>query len=278
MHKMVIIAGATASGKSARAMEMASKQPSIIINADAMQLYRNTPILTAQPSEQERADLPHYLYSVLDVQDVCNVARWIGMVVPLVQEAWQKAMLPIVIGGTGLYLHGLLHGIATIPEIDPAIRAEVRGLDSDVLYASLHEEDAETAAWLKPQDTQRLARALEVKRATGKSLIWWQAQPLTLPLPQAKPEIILCDVPREALYARINQSYAAMVQEGGLDEARALHAQGLDRGLPLMRAVGVRQLFPYIQGECTLEEAIIAGQAATRQYAKRQLTWIRHHL
>jgi tRNA dimethylallyltransferase len=278
MPKLIVIAGATASGKSARAIEIASRQPSIIINADAMQLYRNAPILTAQPSEAERAAVPHHLYGILEVDDVCNMARWSEMVVPLVHEAWQCGQMPIVVGGTGLYLHGLLHGVAAIPEIDPAIRAQVRALPCEALYHALCSEDSEMAARLKPQDTQRLARALEVIRCTGKSLAWWHSHPSTLPLPQAEPEIIVCDVPRAELYARINQRYVMMVEQGGLEEARMLLSQGHDTGLPLMRAVGMRQLFPYLHGECTLEEVIIAGQAATRHYAKRQLTWIRHHL
>lgn len=260
------------------AMAMAKKQPSVIINADAMQLYRNAPILTAQPTAEEQADVPHQLYGIVNADDVCNVARWVAMVVPLIRSAWQAGQIPLLVGGTGLYFHALMHGIAPVPEINADIRATVRAMTSAALHSALCAEDATMAVRLQPHDTQRLARALEVIRSTGRSLLWWQEQPCHAALPDAKIEVNVATLPREELYARINERYAMMVQQGGLEEARRLLEAGYDAGLPLMRAVGIRQLFPYLQGEVTLEDAILAGQTASRHYAKRQLTWIRHHL
>jgi tRNA dimethylallyltransferase len=274
--KIIIVTGATASGKSAYALQLAQQINGAIINADSMQLYADAPILTAQPSLHEQAQVPHLLYGVLKADDVCNVARYIELARKHIHDTWQAGQKPILTGGTGLYLKAITQGIAKVPTINPDIREEVRALEKTALWQSLQQEDPQMAMQLSEHDTQRIARALEVMRSSGKSLLWWQAQPHILPFPNASFEVIVTEIPRNQLYQRIDARYLQMLQNGGLEEAKQLIAKNYSDELPLMRAVGVRQLINHLQGDYSLEQAIIAGQTASRQYAKRQLTWIRN--
>jgi tRNA dimethylallyltransferase len=274
--KIIIVTGATASGKSSYALRLAQQINGVIINADSMQIYADAPILTAQPSLYEQAKTPHLLYGALKADDVCNVARYIELARKHINDAWQKGQMPILTGGTGLYLKAITQGIAKVPTINLAIREEVRTLEKTALWQKLQQKDPQMAAQLSEHDTQRIARALEVISSSGKSLLWWQAQPHALPFPNASFEIIATEISRAQLYQRIDARYLQMLQNGGLEEAKQLIANNYSDELPLMRAVGVRQLINYLRGDYSLEEAIIAGQAASRQYAKRQLTWIRN--
>ena len=276
-NEVMILTGPTASGKSARAVQYALARGGVVINADSMQLYRNAPILTAQPSAAEIAAVPHRLYGMLDVSESGSVAHWLALACTEIRATWEKQLLPIVTGGTGMYLQALMQGLSPVPEISEAIRAEVRAIAAPELYPLLCAEDPEIAAQLRPTDQQRMGRALEVIRATGRSLLAWQKGAPQPPLPEASFTVEVLQIERAVLYERINRRTEALVAGGGLQEAAALHTRNLPRSLPLMRAVGVKELLDHLDGSCTLEEAIAQIQTNTRRYAKRQLTWIRHH-
>jgi tRNA dimethylallyltransferase len=273
---IIIITGATASGKSAYAIELAKRLNGVIINADAMQLYVDAPILTAQPNIDELSQISHQLYGILQADDVCDVARYIAIICPIIELAWLTGKTPMLVGGTGMYLKAMMQGIAAVPPIDIQLRAMVRKLTLIELLEKLQQYDPDILAHFKQYDVQRLARALEVVLATGKSLLWWQRQPTFPPLPDANFQIYVKELERVALYERINHRFVQMVANGGLAEAEMLQLRNYAANLPLMRAVGIRQLLQYFNGECCLDSAIIQGQAASRQYAKRQLTWIRN--
>jgi tRNA dimethylallyltransferase len=272
---VVILTGATASGKSALALEIAHRSGGMILNGDSMQLYRDAPILTAQPSAEDMASIPHRLYGIRDAASPCSVAQWLCMVTTEIRQCWEQGLLPIVVGGTGMYIRALMHGIATIPPIPDAIRDSIRALPHEAVRAALLREDPIMAAQLLPSDVQRNSRALEVLRATGKSLSVWQ-QSNTLPLPEATFSLYCTEVEREALYVRINARTHTMLAAGGLQEAEALHARKLPRTLPLLRAVGVAELLNYLDGNATWEETQYTIARNTRRYAKRQLTWMRN--
>lgn len=274
---LIIIAGATASGKSALAYALAKEHHGFIINADAMQLYRGVEIITAQPSRSEQEEIPHRLYGILHPDDPCNVARWLSLILPLLHELWQEGRLPIVVGGTGMYLDALMHGLAIIPDIPAAVRDEVRHTPSDVLWDALCHEDPIMATRLRPSDRQRLSRALEVIRATGHSLSYWHAQPTHSPIPDATIDVRITTLPRAEVYTRINQRVDQMMIHGALREVESLHALALDRALPVMRAVGVRELCDYFDGLISYDDAIERIKRNSRRYAKRQYTWLRHH-
>lgn len=276
MNQTLIITGATASGKSSLALAIAQERGGVVINADSMQLYVDAPIITAQPNAQEMAQAEHRLYGVRDAADACSVAAWVAMAVDEIRDCWRIGALPILVGGTGMYLKALMEGISAIPEIPDTIREEVRALEGDALYAALAREDAIMAAKLHASDSQRSARALEVMRATGKSLAYWYACEASKPLPEAEFQLVVTQMPREQLYGRINQRFEQMIGQGALEEAQRLHTRGLSRDLPLLRAVGVAELLAHLDGTLSLEEAIESAQTHSRRYAKRQLTWVRH--
>ncbi len=276
MNQTLIITGATASGKSSLALAIAQERGGVVINADSMQLYVDAPIITAQPNAQEMAQAEHRLYGVRDAADACSVAAWVAMAVDEIRDCWRIGALPILVGGTGMYLKALMEGISAIPEIPDTIREEVRALEGDALYAALAREDAIMAAKLHASDSQRSARALEVMRATGKSLAYWYTREVPKPLPEAEFQLVVTQMPREQLYGRINQRFEQMIGQGALEEAQRLHTRGLSRDLPLLRAVGVAELLAHLDGTLSLEEAIESAQTHSRRYAKRQLTWVRH--
>lgn len=277
-RNVIILCGPTASGKSALALKLARQADGVIINADSMQVYAGIPIVTAAPSAEDMAHAPHRLFGYMDPATPCSVAMWLEAARIAVYETWQEGKTPIIVGGTGMYIKALLNGIVAIPDISPFIRQEARALGREAAYTTLQRHDPETASRLKPGDTQRIVRAYEVWRETGKPLSYWQAQPPLLPLPDARFITCALDIPRDTLYQRCNQRLLAMLENGALEEINALLSRNLSSDLPAMRAVGVPELIRYIQGEWTIEYATEKAQQSTRNYAKRQLTWLRHQL
>ena len=273
-RRALIVAGPTCSGKSALALHLARRWGGTVINADSMQVYRELRILTARPTPAEEAAAPHRLYGVRPASEPGSVAWWRAAAL----EAMGAADRPVLCGGTGLYLRALAHGLADIPDPGEAARAEARTLLATTgpaaLHARLHAADPQTAATLRPGDGQRVARAWEVWRGTGRGLAEWQrAAPAPGPWQFAT---ILLDPPRPELRAAIAARFTAMLHGGALEEAAALLAQSLDPALPAMRAHGVPELACYLRGEATLAEASRRAVLATGQYTKRQATWFRH--
>jgi tRNA dimethylallyltransferase len=275
---IAIVYGPTASGKSALALALAAKIPLVIINGDAMQMYRELRIITARPSTEDESRAPHALYGCIDSSTASHAALWLEMATREIHAAWQQNKLPVVVGGTGMYLTCLMQGISAVPPIPEAIRSRVRALGKGA-WETLHAHDPVMAARLKPGDTQRILRALEVVEATGISLAVWQAQKSLPPLPEATfhPFVILPE--RAALYAKINARFDAMMENGALEEVRPLlNAPPATHHSPLFKAHGVPELLAHLRGEMALYAAISKAQQNTRNYAKRQLTWARHQL
>ncbi len=245
----------------------------MVINADSAQVYRDLRIVSARPDAQEEARAPHRLYGTRDGAEPCSAADWAADAKQAIAEAHEAGWLPILVGGSGLYLRTLLDGIAPVPPIDPAIRAEVRALPVAESHAALAAEDPEAAARLRPTDTTRVARALEVVRSTGRTLAGWQEHKTggIAGAVSLAPLILL--PPRDWLYERCDRRFEAMMSDDGIEEVRALLDRRLDPDLPVMRAIGVREIAAYLSGALAREEALQAGRTATRQYAKRQYTW-----
>ena len=277
---VVVLAGPTASGKSALALDLAERFGGAIVNADAMQVYREMSVLTARPDAAAEARAPHRLYGVLSATEACSAGRWRAWAVEEIGTAHAAGSLPIVVGGTGLYLKALTQGLAPVPPVPAEIRARVRAhlaaIGPAALHAELARRDPVMAARLRPSDGQRLARATEVLEATGRSLADWHAD--VAPGEGFRVFTLLLAPPREALHAASDARFRAMIAAGALDEARAVRALGLDPALPATRALGLRELIRHLEGEIGLEQAIGLAQAATRQYAKRQMTWFRNQL
>ncbi len=268
----LIITGPTASGKSALALDLARRFGGTIINADAMQCYGELRLITARPSPADEAAAPHKLYGVRAAATPANAAWW--------REAalaeMQAAALPILCGGTGLYLSALVNGLADIPEPPPAARAEARTLLAALGPVALHARlDAATAARTDPHNGQRVARAFEVLIGTGRGLADWQAAPRPA-LTGWRPFLILLAPARDALAAAIDTRFDAMLAAGAVDEVAQFLTLGLPTSLPLMRAHGVPEIARHLRGETTLGEAARAAKLATLQYTKRQMTWFRH--
>lgn len=276
----MVIAGPTASGKSALAAAAAAAFGGTVINADALQVYRELDILTARPGPDLTARAPHRLYGVQPAARPCSAGQWRRLAVAEIAAAGTEGRLPVIVGGTGLYIRSLLHGIAEVPPVPAACRRAARERLAELGPAAFHGEvaarDPAAGARLAPSDTQRLLRAWEVAAATGRALSDWQAGPAAPPPVQAL--VILVQPPRPALHAAIAGRFAAMLDRGAVDEVRALLALGLEPSLPAMKAVGVRELAAHLAGRSTLEAAAAAAAQASRQYAKRQTTWFRHQL
>ena len=274
----LIVAGPTCSGKSALAMDLAERFGGAVINADSMQVYRELRVLTARPTLADEARVPHALYGVRPAAWPGNAAWWRAAALDAMDAARTAGCVPILCGGTGMYLAALTAGLADIPDPGPAARAEARALLDDLgapgLHARLREADPATAATLRPSDAQRLARAWEVWRGTGRGLAAWQAE--AAPPAPWRFRLVLLDPPRDALRAAIAGRFDAMLDAGALDEVRALLAQRLDPALPAMRAHGVPELAAHLRGELALDEAARRATLATGQYTKRQATWFRH--
>ncbi|MBV7256768.1 tRNA (adenosine(37)-N6)-dimethylallyltransferase MiaA [Pacificimonas sp. WHA3] len=272
---VAVIAGPTASGKSAYALAMAKARNGVIINADASQLYADLQILSARPDAYELEQAEHRLYGVRDGALPCSAAQWAEMARAEIGPAHDAGKLPILVGGTGMYLNVLMNGIAPVPDIDDGIRAEVRSLSTAELAAALAAEDAGMAGRLRPSDTQRMARALEVVRSTGKSLAAWQREMEGGIGGEVDTEVYIIDLPRETLYARCDARLGHMLGAGGLEEVSALKARQLDPALPVMKAIGVPPLIAFLSGRINLEDAAAQARQDTRRYAKRQRTWFR---
>ena len=280
--KAVLIAGPTASGKSALAVKIAEKIAGMIINADSMQVYRDLRIITARPTPEEEARVPHRLYGHIDAAENYSVGRWSVEVAKTLAQAESVGQVPILVGGTGLYFKALTQGLAAVPPTPPDVRAAVRArlevLGPEGLHAELEKRDPAMGARLKPGDRMRVARALEVLEATGRSLAAWQREGMRPILAPEQASKFFLNPDRAALHARIDARFDAMLAEGAIEEVRALDARGLDPLLPAMKAHGVPWLRRYLHGEITLEEAAAGGKQDTRRYTKRQLTWFRHQM
>jgi tRNA dimethylallyltransferase len=277
---VLVIAGPTASGKSTLALELAEAFDGTIINADSLQSYRDLRILTARPDEAAEARVPHRLYGFLDAAERGSAARWRAAALDEIAAATEAGRLPVVVGGTGLYLRALEKGLAPVPEIPEQTRREAialhRALGGIGFRERLAQLDPAAARRLHLGDRQRLLRAFEVVRATGVPIGTWQHR-LYPASPYRFARILLAPA-RDRLYAACDARFARMIEAGALAEAAALAARGLDPGLPAMKAVGLRELLSYLRGEMPLGEAIAAAQRATRRYAKRQMTWFRHQM
>ena len=273
---VALIVGPTASGKSALALEIAKKQPSVIINADSAQVYRDLRILSARPSDEEMDGIEHRLFGYIDGNEACSAARWATDAKTAIAAAHEGDILPILVGGTGMYVRVLLDGIAPIPEIDPDIRRAVRKMEALEAYRELEKLDPLSAERLHPTDTSRIQRALEVIRSTGKPLDRWHKQKTGGIGEEIKLHPLILLPPREWLYQRCDLRLHQMIESGAREEVEALMSRNLAADLPVMRAIGVPDIAGWLSGEISRESAIERAQAATRQYAKRQYTWFRN--
>jgi tRNA dimethylallyltransferase len=278
----VLIAGPTASGKSALALAFAQKTGGVVINADSMQVYRDLRVLTARPSPEQEALVPHRLYGHVDAAANYSAGSWIVDATRALSEARQRRLLPIFVGGSGLYFKALTRGLSAVPPIPQAIREGVRArLERDgveALHAELARRDPSSAGRLKARDRTRIARALEVWEATGRSLSDWHREGLPPLLPSGTFRALFLQPERDLLYAQIDARFDAMLKAGALEEVAQLAARNLDPLLPAMKAHGVPALIEHLAGRITLDEASAIARADTRHYAKRQFTWFRHQL
>jgi tRNA dimethylallyltransferase len=278
----VLIAGPTASGKSALALELAQQAGGVVINADSMQVYRDLRIITARPTREDEARVPHRLYGHVDAAVNFSAGAWLTDAANALDEAEAQGRLPIFIGGTGLYFKALTAGLSLVPPIPAEVRDSVRArLERDgveALHADLARRDGRAAERLKPRDRTRIARALEVIEATGRSLLDWHREGQPPLLPSGSYRALFLAPERDELYARIDARFDAMLGAGALKEVERLAARHLDPLLPAMKAHGVPAMIRHLHGEINLEEAATIGRADTRHYAKRQFTWFRHQL
>jgi tRNA dimethylallyltransferase len=278
----VLIAGPTASGKSALALELAQKIGGVVVNTDSMQVYRDLRIITARPTPEEEARVPHRLYGHVDAAVNFSAGSWVTDAAAVLAESRAQNRLPIFTGGSGLYFKALTRGLSAVPPIPAEVREDVRArLERDgveALHAELARRDPASAERLKPRDRTRIARALEVVEATGRSLTDWHRDGLPPLLPPGSFKAVFLGPDRDALYARIDARFGAMLQAGALQEVERLAARRLDHLLPAMKAHGVPALIRHVSGEISLEAAAEIGRTDTRHYAKRQFTWFRHQL
>jgi len=280
--KAVLIAGPTASGKSALALDLAQKHDGMVINTDSMQVYRDLRVLTARPTPEEEARAPHRLYGHVDAAVNFSAGSFVADAARALGEARAHGRVPIFVGGSGLYFKAIMRGLSAVPPIPPDVREGVRArLERDgveALHAQLARRDPISAERLKPRDRTRVARALEVVEATGRALTDWHREGLPPILPQGAFAALFLAPERDELYARIDARFDTMLKAGALEEVAALAARELDPLLPAMKAHGVPALVRHLKGEIALEEAAEIGRADTRHYAKRQFTWFRHQL
>ncbi len=280
--RALLIAGPTASGKSALAMEVAQRVGGAVVNADSMQVYRDLRIITARPTPEEEGAVGHLLFGHVDAAVNYSVGRYLADLAKTLDDLAARGVTPVITGGTGMYFKAALHGLSDIPAVPEDIRAQVRESAQDktpqTLHAELADKDPATAARLRPTDPQRILRALEVFAATGKPLASFQG-------PRSAPLLDVANCPafflapeRETLYARIDARFDRMMESGALEEVAALRARGLDPALPAMRAHGVPHLIAFLDGRLSREEAVLRGKLDTRHYTKRQFTFARHQL
>ena len=278
LTQIILIAGPTASGKTALALRLAAELGGEIVGADALQIYRGLRILSARPTPEDEARAPHHLFGVADASEAWSVGRWLAAAEPVLTDIASRGRTAIVVGGTGLYFRALTQGLAQLPNVPAAVRERAGDLFDRLgeagFRAELRARDPAAEARISPRDRQRLTRAFEVHEATGRALSDWQAD--AAPAFANAYRAVVLEPPREALYARCDARFSAMVEAGALDEVRALLGRKLDPALPAMKAVGVRELGAHLEGRLGLDEAIALAQQQTRRYAKRQLTWFRN--
>lgn len=275
MIDAIILTGPTASGKSQAAIELAQHIKGEIVNADSMQLYRHLPILTACPSEQDKTLVPHHLYEVLGDNDLGSAGWWYHEVCDVIKQVRSQGRFPILVGGTGLYLYTLVHGLSEIPIIPESIRQQARDLaEKESFHSIVAQYDPIAAKKLHPSDKQRLARALEVRLATGRSIYEWQAKSLRKNSFSLAKFALLPD--RAWVYNNIDQRFDAIMAKGALEEVERLRQQSIRVDSPILRAVGAQELMAFLRGEFSQEEAVERAKQSSRNYAKRQYTWIRN--
>lgn len=277
---LALIAGPTASGKSAYAVALAqgvqaAGVTAVVINADSAQVYADLAVLSARPSPGETAGIDHRLFGTWDGAIACSAADWATAAKREIAAVHALGGVPVLVGGTGLYLRTLLDGLAPVPPIDPDVRVRVRALPQAAARLALEQEDPGSAARLAPADRARTQRALEVVRSTGRPILAWRAETAGGIGPHVSLDARILLPDRETLYARCDTRFAQMVERGAVHEVKALLARNLDPALPVMRAIGVPELAGHVRGDLSLHEAVAAGQMATRRYAKRQYTWFR---
>jgi len=281
-NRALLIAGPTASGKSALALAVARARDGVVINTDSMQVYRDLRVLTARPTLEEEGMAPHRLYGTVDAAVNFSAGAWVDAAREVLAEVRAEGKLPIFIGGSGLYFKALTRGLSAVPPVPDAVRDDVRArlerLGPETLHAELAQRDPISAAKLNLRDRTRIARALEVVEATGRALTDWHNDALPPLLPPDGATAVFLAPDRDDLYTRIDERFVRMLDEGALDEVEALATRGLDPLLPAMKAHGVPALIRYLRGELSREEACVIGQADTRHYSKRQFTWFRHQL
>jgi tRNA dimethylallyltransferase len=272
---LALIAGPTASGKSALALALAETAGGVVINADSAQVYRDLRLVSARPTPEDEARAPHRLYGYRDGEDICSAADWAADARAAIEAAHQAGHLPVLCGGTGLYIRTLIEGIAPVPEIDPAVRKAVRGMSADEAHAALVGEDREAAARLKPGDTTRTRRALEVVRSTGRTLKAWQAEKVGGIGDVVALRALILLPPRAWLHERCDERFETIFSDKGVEEVSLLLKRRLPPLAPVMRAIGVPEIAAFLQAALTRDQALASGKIATRQYAKRQYTWFR---
>jgi len=278
LTQIFLIAGPTSSGKTALALRLAAERGSEIVNADALQVYRDLTILSARPTPEDEALVPHHLFGVADAADGWSVGRWLEAAGLVLDGIAARGRPAIVVGGTGLYFRALTEGLAPLPAVSSAVRQDAQSAFDRIGEAAFREDlrlrDPAAETRIAPSDRQRLTRAFEVHAATGRALSDWQAD--AAPALAADYRAVVLEPPRAALYARCDERFSAMVEAGAIEEVRALLARDLDPALPAMKAVGVRELGAHLRGEISLDDAIALAGRQTRRYAKRQMTWLRN--
>jgi tRNA dimethylallyltransferase len=276
--QLILLAGPTASGKSARALELAREKHGTIINTDALQVYAGLPILSAQPSQGERAEVPHELYGVVDPAERSSAGKWLVLAQKAIADAVAAGRVPILVGGTGLYFRALLGGLADMPDIPESVREATQNLydkiGEDKFRAALAKLDPVSASKLARNDRQRLIRAYEVVKHTSKPMGEWQKGTVTRDLENIEAHLFM--PPREELYIACDRRFEKMMTQGAMDEVRIFLERGLNPILPSMKTIGVREIGAYFDGKISLDEAVTKAQQATRNYAKRQMTWFRN--
>ena len=278
----ILITGPTASGKSALAVELARQHGGEVINADSMQVYDTLHVLTARPDPDAMGGIPHHLYGVVPATTAYSTGEWMRAITSLIGDLRARGKLPVFVGGTGLYFKALTGGLSDMPEIPGAIRARWRArLAEDgpwALHAELGARDPEMADQLNPSDGQRILRALEMMEATGRSIAAFQERPGVALVDPGRAMKVIIEPERAVLHDRINRRFETMLDRGAVEEVRTLIALDLPKGLPVLKAIGVPQIAAMLRGEMTRVEVISQASAATRQYAKRQMTWFRNQM
>ena len=281
-RRVIVIAGPTASGKSQLAIDVAKAADGVVINADSQQVYNCTPLLSACPDDRDKKIVPHRLYEIWGIEKNGSVVEWLNLAAEEIRKAWEAGKMPVVVGGTGLYIDNLINGTTPIPETKPEVRRKVmKMLEEDgvqVLHAKLAEVDAEAAARLNRNDTTRVRRAYEVWLDTGKTLSEWHRLPMKKVLPDAEFTVVKILPPQEELDERCFCRFDKMMEAGALEEAESIYAKKYNDKLPAMRALGVPELLAYLKGQCSKREAVEKAKLHSRQYAKRQRTWFANKL